>query len=775
MKRTWLSLFFYLFILNISLAQDNSKWLDHLSYAETKGLDVWGEKVVVAGEYGVFIYDTEDESLNKYSKVKGLLGERITSLVALNNTDAFVIGFETGEFDIVYKDSKISHIEDIKNSNVTVTKSITSIAEYKNRIYLGTPFGIVEFNMEDERFGDTFYFGDNGSYIYVNDIALKDNILFAATENGVYSADAENPFLVDYKQWQLQSSIPVEKYNSIAEIGGKIIANNNENDTKQYLFEGTTWSLVSSVTGVVNVESNDKYITYSRWSNVMIYDENLNLVENIGATSENNFKPKSAIKTDGITWISTSNIGLVKSENKVLTNIMPDGPFRNYSFRVKADENKMYLLYGYYDQMYTPKGRRIGYDILEKDDWEYVNYTNFSNGRDLVDVAIDPKDSDHIYISTWSGTSNENDYYNQGVVEMQNNEQVEFWNIENSPIQKLHYPSNPAYVSVRVGGSVFDGDGNLWVANGWNVPKPIVLRKASGEWMSFSFDGVGSRGDNGIEGIHIDQNGNKWIGTRGDGIWVYNEGESLESTGDDKKLRFTTIENKGNLPDYRVNTIAIDKDNVAWIGTKLGLVIFDDIDEMFNTSSLNANPIIIEEDGVGKKLLGSQEINKIVVDGANNKWFATKSGGVYYTSSDGQKTIHHFTTENSPLFSDNVLDMDIDPETGRVYFVTLKGLVSFKGNATEGGNEFGKVYAYPNPVRPEYSGDIYIKGFTDRTNVKITDINGNLIFETISQGGQAVWNGKSFSGYKAASGVYLVFAISKDGKETSVTKILIVN
>ena len=298
---------------------------------------------------------------------------------------------------------------------------------------------------------------------------------------------------------------------------------------------------------------------------------------------------------------------------------------------------------------------------------------------------------------------------------------------------------------------------------------------STGEWNSFAFNRAGSGHDDGMAEITIDDNGSKWIATRGDGIWIYNEGESFDSTGDDNMLRFTTSESSGNLPDKRVNTVAIDKDNVAWIGTKLGLVVFSDIDDMFEANYFAAEPIIINEDGEGKKLLGNQTINKIVVDGANNKWFATESGGVYYTSANGQKTIHHFTKDNSPLLSDQIFDLDIDPETGRVFFVTSKGLVSFIGNATEGGDNFSKVFAYPNPVRPEYDGDIYIKGLTDKTNVKITDINGNLIFETTSQGGQAVWNGRSLSGYKASSGVYLVFAVSKDGTDTTVTKILIVN
>jgi ligand-binding sensor domain-containing protein len=409
----------------------------------------------------------------------------------------------------------------------------------------------------------------------------------------------------------------------------------------------------------------------------------------------------------------------------------------------------------------------MGYDIFDTKDWNYTEPSTFSNVGDLVNVAVDPKDENHIYISSWRG----------GVVELQDNEKVETWVEENTNnhIQKLYYAPDPNYVSIRIGGSIFDDDGNLWVANGWNVDRPFVVRMANGEWNSFALNNIRIGDDNGMSCITIDENGNKWIGTRDNGIWIYNEGESFDSTGDDKMLSFTKSPNSGNLPDIRVNTVAIDKNNVAWIGTELGLVVFSDVEEMFDLSYFAAEPIIINEDGVGKKLLGNQTINKIVVDGANNKWIATESGGVYYVSANGQKTIHHFTKDNSPLPSDHVFDLDVDPETGRVYFVTSKGLVSFIGNATEGGDDFSKVFAYPNPVSPGYDGDIYIKGLTDKTNVKITDINGNLIFETTSQGGQAVWNGRSLSGYKASSGVYLVFAVSKDGTDTTVTKILIVN
>ena len=754
-------------------SQNNSKWTDHLSYSETTDLSLWGSKVIVASEYGVFIYDEEDNSLSKFSKINGLLGERVTAIQGVVEENAFVVGYQTGSFSIVYSDGRIIHVNDIKNSGVSGEKEINTIAYYGDKIYLGTTFGIVEYNLVKEEFGDTFYFGDNGSYIQVNDIAFLDNFLFAATNTGVYKADVNSPYLVDYKQWEEQKTIPSTKYNSITELSGKIIANNVESDSEQYLYENSTWKLEHSYDNVNKIKAEGGILTYSAGSKVYVFDKGINLIETV---NKSGLGAISSIVVNSTKFIATKSEGLAISNNENWNYVVPEGPYKNYSFRIKAGPRKLYVVYGYFDQIYTPKGRLMGYDIFDTKDWKYIEPSMFSDAKDIVSVTIDPDDEKHIYLCTHAGSSSYAYKLNQGVIEMYDDELVDIWGYTNTDnhIQKLFY-TNPEYVSIRLGGSIFDKEGNLWVANGWNVDRPFVVRKPTGEWNSFALNRVGSGHDNGMAGITIDDNSNKWISTRSDGIWIFNEGESFDSTGDDLMLKFSAEEGKGNLPDLRVNTVAIDKDNVAWIGTKLGLVVFSDIDNMFEVSYFKAEPIIINVDGEGKKLLGDQAINKIVVDGGNNKWFATESGGVYYTSSNGQKTIHHFTKSNSPLPSNQVLDLDIDPETGEVYFVTTRGLVSFNGSATEGGDSFSKVFAYPNPVRPDYDGDIYIKGLTDKTNVKITDINGNLIFETTSEGGQAVWSGRSLSGYKASSGVYLVFAVSKDGTDSTVTKILIIN
>jgi hypothetical protein len=214
-----------------------------------------------------------------------------------------------------------------------------------------------------------------------------------------------------------------------------------------------------------------------------------------------------------------------------------------------------------------------------------------------------------------------------------------------------------------------------------------------------------------------------------------------------------------------------------WIGTSAGLSIFSSPENVFNgkeSGSFDSRQIVIKTGLVYSNFLGGENINCITIDGANRKWIGTNNGA-WLVSSDGYTVIHNFTVKNSSLLDNNVLSIGIDNNTGEVFFGTLKGMVSFKGDATESSVDFGKIEIYPNPIKPNFIGDISIKGLAENVNVKITDIAGNLVAETTSNGGFASWNGKNFSGSKVATGVYLVFAANKDGSKSIVGKLLFVN
>ena len=268
------------------------------------------------------------------------------------------------------------------------------------------------------------------------------------------------------------------------------------------------------------------------------------------------------------------------------------------------------------------------------------------------------------------------------------------------------------------------------------------------------------------------------MGSRSDGVIVFNQnGERIRS--------LTSTITEGSLPNLRVVSLASDADNRIWIGTISGLVVFNNASGVFDADVVDAQPIIFEEDGIAKKLLGDQYVSAIAVDGANNKWFGTSDGGVIYTNPNGQTTIANFSKENSPLPSNRITKITVDKESGKVFFATDKGIVAFNSNVAPFGESLGEVYAYPNPVR-KFHNIVTIDGRNGTnlprgTNVKILDVAGNLVYETNVvegeqlQGGKVIWDKKNLAGKYVASGIYIVLLANEDASETSITKIAIIN
>ncbi len=411
------------------------------------------------------------------------------------------------------------------------------------------------------------------------------------------------------------------------------------------------------------------------------------------------------------------------------------------------------------------------------ENWINTPYDSSYPVTDLNYVSIDPNHENRVYISSFGATNNENLLNTGGLLVVENDEIKTFYNQLNSPLEDIE-ATNPNIVTVRVSGSAFDSQGNLWVSS---ISRSEELKKLSqnGQWTSFNLSDLKTIPSQlGLSEIAISSNNTIWMGTRRNGVYVYNE------TGNRKRALIAT-ENLGNLPDTDVLTVAIDKSGRVWLGTRTGMVVFRNASTVFDADVLNAEPVVIEENGVGERLLGDQRINTIFVDGADNKWFGTDSGGVLYTNPSGQTTLANFSTENSPLPSNRILKIRVDDSTGKVYFATDKGIVAYNSDVAPFGEVLAEVYAYPNPALKNHE-TVTIDGrngthLPQGTNVKILDVAGNLVYETNVvegqelQGGKVVWNKKNLAGHKVATGIYIVLLSNDDATETTTTKIAIVN
>ena len=208
--------------------------------------------------------------------------------------------------------------------------------------------------------------------------------------------------------------------------------------------------------------------------------------------------------------------------------------------------------------------------------------------------------------------------------------------------------------------------------------------------------------DRDIRNLIIDNYGQKWGSVQNKGLFVYNDNGTIEDKSDDQYKVITTSVGSGNLPSQEVYSLANDLDGNIWVGTKEGICVFYSPSSVFSGYNFDAQQIIVEENGFGQYLLNSEIVYTIVVDGGNRKWIGTLGSGLYLLSEDGTEEIYHFTNENSPLISDNILDLEINHSTGEVFISTDKGLMSFRNDATTGRTNINSVEIFPNPVRENF-------------------------------------------------------------------------
>jgi hypothetical protein len=356
--------------------------------------------------------------------------------------------------------------------------------------------------------------------------------------------------------------------------------------------------------------------------------------------------------------------------------------------------------------------------------------------------------------------------YGFGLLEWEGLGRFKVHNPDNSPLRTT-LAGNNGYT--RVPGLAVDAAGQVWVTNRHQQAEAPGLHvlKTDGSWQSFRFPGFADGGN--LEKILLDQNGFKWmtVSRKPDesarGLVVF----------DDRTGQYRHLSNNpgsGNLPGADIYALALDRNGPVWVGTDKGVAVFYEPALVFESSSFpGVTPII-----AGRPLLQNQAVKAIAVDGGNRKWVGTDTG-LWLFSAEGDQVIFHFTSANSPLPSDNILDIAINHGTGEVFVVTSAGLVSYRGTATvtEGPPDCAQVF--PNPVRPGYAGQVGITGLPQDAIVKITDISGALVFQTKAAGGMVAWDLKDLKGRRVRSGVYLAFSASPDGRQSCLTKIAVVN
>ena len=767
---------FFTICFTASFAQVKiGQWVDHLSYEYCNAVAKVGETVYFSNGSGLAKYNTGDNSVQKLTKIEGLSDVGIKYLRKNDYNDLLLVIYSNTNIDLISPDGSIINISDLKRKIISGKKYINEVYFKGKLAYLSCGFGIVVFDTEKLEIKDTYYIGNGITNSEVYNVTSTDSAFFAATQNGIYYGN-KTKNLANFQNWlPLNTGIAPGPYNAIVNLNGKIIANYSEriksdqtNKDTLYQYDGVSWIKYPYKPFPYEIR---KIYDYSRYNVMCTMEEkqvngyDINGNHTIAVNDYGFALPDPLdfyLEGDGYYWMADKVYSLNRLKGSPLTEsfgIKINGPANNYV-------NDMDISGGVLGVASVNLGATFDYQyswlkpsFYKDGEWHAYSSNVFDTIRDVNCVAMDPNDNNHVVYGAML----------KGLIEIKNNSQVNVWTESNSPLTGI--ASSPS--DIRITGVNFDDNSNLWTSI--TLGKyALIVHKADNTWKRLDFNQIIINPT--VTKVIVDQYHQAWILlARNVGLMIYQDAVGFPQPNSGNTKLANASKGNGFLPTTDLYSMCEDKDGHIWVGTAKGIAVFYNPENVFSGANWDSQQILIEQDGHVQVLLENDLITAIAVDGANRKWIGTQASGVYCFSPDGQKQIYHFTTYDSPLYSNSVRDIVTDETTGDVFIATEQGIQSFRTSIIKGFDEFENVHAYPNPIRPGNSGPVYITGLIDEAVVKITDVTGNLVWQTKSEGGQVEWDMKGFNGNKVASGVYLIFCSSANGDKSATSKLLIVN
>lgn len=749
------------------------EYRQHLPWQRARYVSQSNDKVYYATEWAVVEIDKAERSSRFLTKVEGLSDVGVSLLRYNSAVDVLLIAYTNSNLDLFYpSDRSVVNLPIIqKNPNVVGDKQVYNVFFDGKIAYFACGFGILKFDLKDVEAEYTVF-----TNIPVRSFAIYKDYLWAGTEDGLYRLPVNDENPADFNRWEEMSEsngFPGNvSYSAMSVWNDKLWLGAGNKFLK---FDGATVAEVASQTNrtvkYLTAEGAGLLIGWADANNFGLgtveYLETNDARSEIQGSCQAEF-PLYAIE-DGTKkfWFADLSDGFRYFD-------LPLGTCDKFAFNSPYSHRSSEISFGSDGTTFvaTP-GPAPNLGVVGYRDGVY----SFKNGvwdrwseqttPEIVDAEESYKDmwkvaphasENKTYVGSWIG----------GLLQYTNGEYERKYTQNNSILQSA---GNSGDNRTAIGGLAFDADDNLWISN-YGANAPIAVLKSDGTLRNFT----GSPANNLLQ-VVVDQNGYKWfVLAFSAGILVYDSGADIDSPSDDRYRIITTANSV--LPTNFVNCITVDLDGDVWVGTQQGAVSFECGSSVFEEDKCKGRRRIVNVDGFNGYLLETEDVKAIAVDGANQKWFGT-TNGIFVQSPDALTQVARLTNTNSPLFDNAITDISINPITGEAWIGTEKGLISLRGEATQGGRvNKPTAYAYPNPVQPGYDGPIAIYGLARDANIKITDAAGHLVYEGKALGGQAVWDGRDYLGRRAASGVYMIFATSDanfDDPDAIVTKLVFLN
>lgn len=737
--------FLFLFVGKVVFAQQPGigQWQVHLPFFNASSVDMNEEEVFCATSGGLLTIQKNTKELQKFSVLDGFASSDIKLVNWNTSTKQLLIVYQNSNIDALDK-GKLHNLPEIFNRNNLGRKNINAVFFKQELAYLSTAFGIVVYNLARKEVRDTYFFTENGVPLEVFESVILGDKIFAATSSGIYEANA-NDLLIDFSRWRKHSTnqlYPGGICRSVVDFNGKLYGLFN---SQIYVFENNQW-MITSIFGVDVAKLkvvNNKFITIAPFR-VIVYDSQFNQLRNIQNTNVFNSVKDVALLGEEV-LIADNKIGLVGFKpDASFVNYTPAGPQIKIVKDLSSLNQQLVIAPGGFSDTYSPLFQNLGFTEFKRGEWK--NYNEQSNPflSPIRDITVIHPSATKTYLGSFVN----------GLL-VKEGENFKLFNQQNSSLQTTLGDA----ATIRVSGIAEDQTGNIWVSQ-FGVSSPLSVLKKDGTWQAFSFQDVLPGSFIEAKGLLVDDASQKWLMIRNRGLLIFNGSQA-------KTLGFGT----NLLPGGDVLSIKKDLKGALWVGTDRGIAFIESPEDAF--SNVEVEIPTLTENGFIRPVLSQEQINCIAIDGANRKWIGTNNG-VWLFDEALRKQVLNFNTSNSPLISNRILDIEVEAESGEVFIATDGGLMSYRGDATAASSKLSEITVFPNPVRPGYTGLIAIKGLTEQARVKITDISGALVYQTVAKGGLATWDGRKFNGDAVSSGVYLILIVAEDGADTTISKLMIV-
>jgi hypothetical protein len=698
----------------------------------------------------VFNVSPPDNTITRYTTINGLHSTGVSAIQS-GPSGKLIIGYSNSDVDII-SGAAVTEVPDLRLSPILGDKTIHSIYVLGDNAYLSTGLGIVVVSTTQYEVGDTYIIGSNGSQVSVYSLTTDDLYFYAATAEGLKKASRSASNLADFSNWELPVGDTLMGSLACQEVvagPGTVYVLRNDSI---YAGDGNGWRfLYGDGWNVSNLQVSGDQLTVSE-ENPSTFAGRVCLLDTTGSVTRTLEQPGVLVDPRGVfmngadTWVADAQRGLFDWNGSVFNSLVPNSPDGPLNGQMEDAGSGLWVAGGGLNSGGNNGGDTSGFYRFSGDQW--TGYNSISQPamkgiRDVVSIAVSPR-GDTVYAGSSVG----------GLVQL-------------SVPGTAATPSGAVTVSdpgSSITGLTYDSTGNLWMINSGSS-QPLVERLPDGSILRYALP-VNIPG-NQLGQVIIDRYNYLWIiAAPGYGALCFNP-----ATNEWKSYQEGV--GLGNLPSPYVNCIVCDRQGLVWIGTNNGIAVIECGSSIF-TGGCDATLPVVQQDAFAGYLFQGQQVLSIAVDGADRKWVGTATGA-WLISEDGEQVITNLTTQNSPLFNDTVNVTGIDGTTGEVFFSTPGGMCSYRSTATAAAQSTGSLLVFPNPVPPGYSGTIAIRGVPDNAIVKITEMNGRLVYQTQALGGQAVWNGNDYTGRRVASGVYLVLIANQNNQEKAVTKIVFIH